>query len=66
MDSSGRRYSCTQSLPSRERGLKYKVTERYLAFLADVAPFAGARIEIGRAGVYTPMELGRSLRGSED
>ena len=33
------------SLPSRERGLKYKLLFLYLLF-AKVAPFAGAWIEI--------------------
>ena len=34
-----------QSLPSRERGLKF-VLAKLLALLAQVAPFAGAWIEI--------------------
>ena len=53
------------SLPSRERGLKSGCpVEKVLA--PDVAPFAGAWIEIYFPRVPRPERFRRSLRGSVD
>ena len=53
------------SLPSRERGLKLLNTIGYYMHY-DVAPFAGAWIEISHNPSYKRKEQGRSLRGSVD
>ena len=52
------------SLPSRERGLKWKVARSWNTYW-QVAPFAGAWIEIS-AYNFGLMSFGRSLRGSVD
>ena len=53
------------SLPSRERGLKFEKSGK-TKFAEEVAPLAGARIEIGNTGANLKYKLGRSPRGSED
>ncbi len=53
------------SLPSRERGLKCSDGSLCL-FTGDVAPFAGAWIEISDQDIKEGGILGRSLRGSVD
>ena len=54
-----------KSLPSRERGLKSTdVVETIIS--GQVAPFAGAWIEIDVISVQTDWDIGRSLRGSVD
>ena len=53
------------SLPSRERGLKFEQLNSKM-FDIEVAPFAGAWIEIFLSRLYrTPISC-RSLRGSVD
>ena len=53
------------SLPSRERGLKFSATGAD-AVIYDVAPFAGAWIEISRLALVAVFAVCRSLRGSVD
>ena len=53
------------SLPSRERGLKYSGTARGRTY-KNVAPFAGAWIEIMKYGGGRIGGRRRSLRGSVD
>ena len=53
------------SLPSRERGLKWNNYRKNLS-QPDVAPFAGAWIEIIRSDSHLKSAVGRSLRGSVD
>ena len=54
-----------QSLPSRERGLKLKVTGCN-SFHSHVAPLAGAWIEIVQDSAETGRSNRRSPRGSVD
>ena len=53
------------SLPSRERGLKYEI-KKHKDIHKDVAPFAGAWIEIPQLLPPALPAPGRSLRGSVD
>ena len=53
------------SLPSRERGLKYPMFSTEL-HVTDVAPFAGAWIEILPSYGVNTIRKCRSLRGSVD
>ena len=53
------------SLPSRERGLKF-VDEEHDRDSEDVAPFAGAWIEMGKGLMNAKKTFCRSLRGSVD
>ena len=53
------------SLPSRERGLKSKNIPETIS-LINVAPFAGAWIEILYSGTPGAGKSRRSLRGSVD
>ena len=53
------------SLPSRERGLK-SPRQRMIIAKDDVAPFAGARIEILIIEKGEQRNQCRSLRGSAD
>ena len=54
-----------KSLPSRERGLKLRNTKAQ-AILIEVAPFAGAWIEIWPDWTEFLIWISRSLRGSVD
>ena len=62
---SGKARNYGRSLPSRERGLKL---EKYGIDLnrSDVAPFAGAWIEIVLSKNFEKAIIRRSLRGSVD
>ena len=53
------------SLPTRERGLK-SVTMVGKQYGKEVAPYAGAWIEIYAEKSGKPLEESRSLRGSVD
>ena len=53
------------SLPSRERGLKFGLKD-LLDQMKEVAPFAGAWIEMNSIWRKREMHLSRSLRGSVD
>ena len=53
------------SLPSWERGLKYKNKGKHYS-LPFVAPFVGAWIEMRKSNLMIPHSQSRSLRGSVD
>ncbi|SPF40881.1 hypothetical protein SBF1_2370011 [Candidatus Desulfosporosinus infrequens] len=54
-----------QSLPTRERGLK-SLAMRSTSKIINVAPYAGAWIEINLDVALSTVVTGRSLRGSVD
>ena len=63
--SEGIMFGEVMSLPLRERGLKFDKNKQFY-ILFDVAPLAGAWIEIFFDGFGKASELGRSPCGSVD
>ena len=64
-DEKGKGSVCVESLPSRERGLKFGLKD-LLDQMKEVAPFAGAWIEIRAVLLVVYNKHCRSLRRSVD